>query len=231
MKKEAILFIHGFMGNPNEFDILKDNFNNLGYETFSFVLSGHSGGKINHVKRKDWENDCVKSINLILSKGYKEIIIVSHSMGAVLASMMALKYKDKIKKLIYLSPAFEYLRMKNRKLLIFPSIKQIIKIAKDKENKERSSQVFRLTISSIREFCLLIKEHGYDVLKVKFPILLIHGENDNVIPLKQVKEVYDKIDYKNKIFILLENESHWFLSHKVDDFIYQEINKFCQNKK
>ncbi len=231
MKKEAILFIHGFMGNPNEFDILKNNFNNLGYETFGFVLSGHNGGRINHVKRKDWENDCISNINLILSKGYKEIIIVSHSMGAVLASMMALKYKDKIKKIVYLSPAFEYLRMENRKLQIFPSIKQIIKIAKEKENKERSSQIFRLTISSIREFCLLVKEHGYDVLKVKCPILLLHGENDNVIPLKQVKTIYNKIDNKNKNFILVENESHWFLSHKVDNLIYQEINKFCQNKK
>lgn len=219
------------MGNPNEFDILKVNFNNLGYETFSFVLSGHNGGKINHVNRKDWENDCIKNINLILSKGYKEIIIAAHSMGAVLASMMALKYKNKIKKIIYIYPAFEYLRMKNRKLLIFPSIKQIIKIAKDKENKERSSQVFRLTISSIREFCLLVKEHGYDFLKVKCPILLLHGENDNVIPLKQVMNIYNEIGNKNKKFILVENESHWFLFHKVNNFIYEELNKFCQNKK
>ena len=93
--------------------------------------------------------DLERCNKVIKENNYLEIIIAIEELQD--------KYKDKIKNIIYISPAFEYLRMKNRKLLIFPSIKQIIKIALDKENKERSSQVFRLTISSIREFCLLVK--------------------------------------------------------------------------
>jgi esterase/lipase len=46
--KIIAVFIHGFMGHPREHQIIKELIENLGIETYTFILSGHQGGKIKY---------------------------------------------------------------------------------------------------------------------------------------------------------------------------------------
>lgn len=231
MKKKAVLFIHGFMGHPKEYKILKELFTSWHYDTYEFVLSGHDGGKIKHVTKEEWEKDCIKNIDLLKEKGYENIILVGHSMGGVLGTSMTLKYKEYISKLILIDPAFEYLIMKDGKLKIFPSIVQAVKIFKDKANKERTSQAFRCTPKAIKEFRSLVKEHKDDIYKVKCPIMFLHGDHDYVVPIEAIRNIYEKIENKNKRLIEVKNGSHWRLSTKLEDDIYNKIKEFLSDEK
>ena len=65
MKNKAILFIHGFMGHPDEFHILNDLFSAWQYDVHTFVLKGHEGGKIRNATRYDWEEDCIRKIETL----------------------------------------------------------------------------------------------------------------------------------------------------------------------
>ena len=198
MKDTVILLIHGFMGHSNEFHILKAVFTSWEYDTYTFNLAGHEDKIIQNVTRKDWEADCISNIETLIKKGYKKIILVGHSMGGVLATMLASKYKDYVVKLILIDPAFEYLGMKNGKLKIISSVKQIVKILKDKASISNSKAIRRCSLASIREFTLLVKEHKEDIFIIECPVLFIHGANDYVVPIEKIKIIYDKIPNKNK---------------------------------
>ena len=147
-------------------------------------------------------------------------------MGGVLATIMSLEYKAYIDRLILVNPALEYLRMQNGKLKIILSLRQGLKILSDKENKEHSSKIRRCSISSIREFCSLVKEHRGDIEKVNCPILILHGKKDYVVPIEQIENIYKTIENKNKQFIVIENGSHWILARPLDSDVVKKIEKF-----
>ena len=43
--KSAVLLIHGFMGNPGEFNNLESILHDFKYDIYSFVLKGHEAVK------------------------------------------------------------------------------------------------------------------------------------------------------------------------------------------
>lgn len=227
---KTVFFIHGFMGHPGEFNVLGEYFVKWGYEVNSIVLSGHDKKKLNNVTYKDWENDCINYIELLINKGYKEIIIVGHSMGALLAIMLAFKYKEYVSNLILIDPSLEYLTKENNKIKITTSIKNLVKLLKEVNqlNKDNYSPIVKCSLSSIKEFTKLVKKYNKDIEKVKCPILFMHGEKDCIIPINQIKDIYNNLE-NIKEFIEVKNGSHWFFSSKQDDEIYNKIYVFLEN--
>ena len=148
-------------------------------------------------------------------------------MGGVLGINLSLRY-DIIDKIILFNPCIEYLIMKNGKLKIIPSIKQFKKLLKEIGKRGDTKEITRVSLGSINEVRLLIKEHKNDIYKLKKPLLLIHGECDNVIPINQIKNVFDKIENDNKEFIEVKDGSHWILSTKLEDKIYNQILNFVR---
>lgn len=94
----AILFIHGIVGTPNHFN----EFISLVPEfisVYNMLLDGHGKGvkDFSKASMKKWESQ-VTSVVEELSLTHKEIYIVAHSMGTLLAMEQAIKNK-KISKL------------------------------------------------------------------------------------------------------------------------------------
>lgn len=101
----AVLMIHGILGTPRHFDdfipLLPES-----WSVYNVLLDGH-GGKVRDFTRtslKKWRSqvDCVLAE---LSESYKNIVVMGHSMGTLLAIDAWEKYKDKIKAMILLASA------------------------------------------------------------------------------------------------------------------------------
>ncbi len=224
---KTVFFIHGFMGHPGEFKVMGDYFVKWGYEINTIVLSGHDKKKLKNVTSEDWEKDCINYFELLINKGYKEIIIIGHSMGGLLATMLANKYIDNVYKLILIDPSFDFFAKKNDKIQITSSINNFVKLLKEVNvlNKNNYSPVVKCSLSSIIEFTKLVKNHKKEIEKVKCPILFMHGEKDCIIPISQIKDLYNKLK-NTKDFIEVKNGSHWFFSSKLDEYIYDKVNIF-----
>ena len=98
----AVLFIHGIVGTPNHFN----EFVSLVPETFSvhnMLLDGHGKGvrDFSKTSMKKWEVQVASAVKE-LSLAHKELYIVAHSMGALLAIEQAVK-NEKITKLFLLA--------------------------------------------------------------------------------------------------------------------------------
>lgn len=103
MKK--IIFIHGLLGSKNNFEYLEKEFGE--YHTESIGLIGFGGEHKPGVKYNlnDFLDSLEQKLNLN-EDGDIQLILVGHSMGALLAKELTIKHPDKVIKAFLISYPF-----------------------------------------------------------------------------------------------------------------------------
>ena len=226
--RKAILIIHGFVGTTKDEEALFYHLNHLRkYDVYNFVLKGHDRFT-NNISYQDWLDDAEEHLNKLIKYGYKKIIVIGHSMGGVLASYLASKYKKRVKKLVLLAPAFDYLAYGKGNL--FENVKTSVKIIKDYTMAEVVGRSLKTSPVMLTQFMKLVNNYQ-DVLKdVDCPILIMHGNNDAIVPYKSSEEVFKIAKPKYKYLITLDGVDHdVFRSNKTDEIV-TTISKFLKRK-
>lgn len=99
----AILFIHGILESPNQFEDFIEALDNK-FTVFNVLLPGHgkSGKDFARSSMNEWSK-YIEDAVLSLENKYDNIIIVAHSMGTLLAIEIYNKHPEKIKVLFLLA--------------------------------------------------------------------------------------------------------------------------------
>lgn len=218
MKK--ILFIHGFSAKQedNEYLIsyLKKH-KNLDVNTF--ILPGHEDDKVTFVAYHDWLK---KSEEQFLKLNSDKVILIGHSMGAVIATHIACKYK--IEKLILLSPAYYFGALKQNK----EDLKNILfkKEKLDTGFEGFISKMKTVSLRSVMEYYKLSHVGRKDLEKVTCPVLIMHGDKDQIISVESSKDVVNKLKTKRELVIIKGVRHQIFKSKKreqISKYIYYYI--------
>ena len=81
-KKNAILIIHGFLGNVDDNIYLEETLKKEKNNVYSFNLPGHEEYiKIKNVTRDDWINFSYNEIQKLINAKYESIVLIGHSLG------------------------------------------------------------------------------------------------------------------------------------------------------
>ena len=148
--RKAILIIHGFLGGTYDLELLANNLElNKNFDVFQFTLPGHERN-FSKVTYQEWIKSCEEHVEWLIGSGYKNIYVIGHSMGGVITSYLATKYKE-IKKIVLAAPAFHYLSITNEKADIPKSIKTTPSIVKTYSIQEIISRMFKLNLESVIE--------------------------------------------------------------------------------
>ena len=226
--KRAILIIHGFAGGTYDQEYLA-NYLELerNFDVFQFTLPGHDKN-LSKSKHEDWIKKSEDQVLWLKEKGYNKIYIIGHSMGGVIATYLASKYKE-VKKLILLAPAFHYLNIINNNF----DIKETFKSAKDAlktySSDEIISRFLKLDITSVKELMTLVSKYYEYPKKLETPTLIIQGKADKIVPISSSKYVYDNIKTNIKKIVYVNN-----MTHDIKDYydaleIYKIIKEFLKN--
>lgn len=208
MKKKALLFIHGFAGGTYDYgELINDLELTSLFDTFSYTMKNHGNLVINKVTKDDWIKDAEYNIEKLIKYGYKEIYVIGHSMGGVIAAYLASKYKE-VKKLVLAAPAFQYFKFEGNKINILESIKVVPNLFKDYNKEEVISRLFKVPIPTIKEFMSLVSEHHNDVKNIVCPTLIIHGTKDEIVPDTSVNYVYDNIKSTSVTLVEISGLTH-----------------------
>lgn len=228
LMRKAVLIIHGFVGTTKDEEALFYYLNHhKKYDVYNFVLKGHDRITSN-ISYQDWIDDACSHLEKIINYGYKDIIVIGHSMGGVLASFLAKKYSKNVCKLVLLAPAFDYLAYGNGNL--FENVKSGIKIIKDYSLAETIGRTLKTSPNMLNQFMKLVSTYKDILASVTVPLLLMHGTNDAIVPYKSSEEVFKISASKYKHFITLEDVDHdIFRSSKTDEIVLT-IYKFIKNK-
>ena len=228
--RKAVLIIHGFAGGTYDEEELVNYLKlNTNYDIYQFTLPGHRG-RIRHVKYQDWVQESEKMINALISNGYKKIYLVGHSMGGVIATYLAGKYKQ-VKKLVLAAPAFHYLKIEGNNISITDSIKLAPKILKAYGVDDVLDRFMKAGLSAAKEFMGLVKEYYETPNLVTCPTLIIQGKNDNVVPLSSSKYIYSNLGSKFKRLEYFDDVDHDVFRKKYKEKIFLLVKDFLKGNK
>lgn len=233
-RKKAILMIHGFVGGcydffnfQNELEIIKK------FDVYTFTLPGHDKIIVNDVKYQEWIKESTNQIEFLINNGYKEIYLIGHSMGGVIASHLASLYPQ-VKKLVLAAPAFRYFYFKDGKVDIKSmneTLKNIKEIFKGDDSEKVVSRIIKTPITTMIEFTKLVTHCQECVKYINCPTLTIHGLNDIVVPTEGTEYVYNNINSKTNILLNIKNLNHeCFSKTKSGNIAKENIKEFLIKK-
>ena len=225
--KKAILIIHGFAGGTYDEEDLA-NYLELErcFDVFQFTLPGHKRN-LSKAKYNEWIRYSERQINWLIENGYNKIYLVGHSMGGVIATYLAVKYKE-VKKLVLAAPAFKYIT-EDSKLNIKDSLKSASKIIKTYGKDEILGRFLKLNPSAIKEFTELVQKY-YDYPKeITCPVLILQGTLDDIVPKSSSKYVYESVSSKSKKIVYIDGVTHDIFSSIRSIEIFKIVRDFLKH--
>jgi len=225
-KGKAVVLLHGFLGSHK---IWEQTINNLStsYRVIAIDLPGHGNTEcLGYAHSMDLMAKCVKTV--LDSLRLKKYIIIGHSMGGYVGLAFADLFPDHLKGLcLYHSTAYadsdekkkDRLRAiqavkANRGIYTKSTIKNLFASKNLKYLKDEIS--FALSIAKqTGKKGIIAALHGMrdrprrDIILglVNYPIMMVIGELDNVLPYDQLLEQSQLI--KNKTILYLEHDGHF----------------------
>lgn len=210
-RKKAILLIHGFVGGVYDYNDLANELQVYRkFDVFTFTLPGHEKSVVKDHKYEDWVKSAEDWMKFLIDNNYKEIYVVGHSMGGVIATHLASIYPQ-VKKLVLAAPAFRYFYFKDGKVNIKgfnETIKGMPTIFKNEGNEAVIERIKKTPLSTMLEFTKLVSKYQDDVNKVTCPTLIIHGLNDKVVPEEGTNLVYNNIKSKTNVLVNVKDVPH-----------------------
>lgn len=227
MKRKAILIIHGFAGGTYDEEYLSNSLEFVkNFDVFSFTLPGHESRK-DKATRADWIQSARNHVEMLINHGYKDIYVIGHSMGGVIASIVASEYKE-IKKVVLAAAAFQYLNSGSAKT----NVKELASLIKrnviDYSAEEIFSRFLKMPLNSLKEFMSIVKENQDVIKSVDAPILILHGKNDKLVPLTSSRYIYNNVKSKSKIYYKIKGVNHDIFNSKRKEEICEIIIKFLK---
>jgi len=228
--KKAILMIHGFAGGIYDFEELANYLElDKNFDVFTFTLPGHNIN-LSKSKYQDWVKKCEEKIEWLIEKGYNNIYVIGHSMGCIITTYLATKYKQ-IKKIVLGAPAFQYLSVKNENLNIKEGLKVTPKIISEYGSDEVVSRFLKLNISAVKEFMFLVKKYYNTPKDVICPVLILQGDSDYLVPVTSSEYVYEQLNNNTKKLIYVKGANHDIFNGEKQEQIFEEIKEFLKYKK
>jgi len=212
----VIILCHGLGSNKDDkpYITLQNKINALGITTFRMDLLGHgeSDGEFDDLTLTETIDDILCAKHELERRGYKNIGFIGTSFGGVGGIMVA--SLEQFKFLVFISPPTHY----DIKEMVKSSIhllRELVKVNKTTKKKKAHP--------SIRFFRDYGSYDSYDAAKkIKAPVLIIHGNKDNIVPLAKSRELHKRI--KGSKFMVILGADHQYT--KAQNTLVKEVMIF-----
>lgn len=232
MKKfhKAILIIHGFAGGTYDQDSLA-NYLELrrNFDVYRFTLPGHDVKDSKLATCEEWITASENHLKYLIDNGYKEIYLIGHSMGGVIATYLSTKYKE-VKKLVLAAPAFTTFASKEEGGLL-NAVSKSPDLLKAYSSSEFFTRLTKLPISSLKEFNLLTDRYKEYSKEINVPVLFLNGSIDQIVPIEFTEKLYDELETREKEFITVNDYYHDIFKGEKVDSINKLIEEFLRKRK
>ena len=242
--RQTLVFIHGLSGSSSAWLKFEEKFKKK-YNVLTYDLRGH--GK--SVKFKNYEDyrayKFVDDLNDLLEYlKIEKFVLISHSMGSLIALDFFSKYKEKVDKIVLLSPTF-YIEKKWLDFILNKTtfrlagfIDKLIKSPKKGGHvdykkfintgdwnirrmiKDVSNTNLKIYLYGTKQYCHFDRR---DFLKeIEVPVLIIHGKKDTIFPIKN--SIKGAKEIKDSKMIILEDTDHIIVLNN-----FQEVSEAVED--
>jgi len=239
----AVLLIHGLSATPDELRKLGQHLHRKGGYTISGIrLPGHGTNleDINAIKWRAWVNHVEESFKA-LSRGYKKVIVVGHSLGGALALNLGMEFPEAIDGIVASAVPYQFSNQNFKKNSIsFRDHFTFMKKKKKSEYAKKSDslvfqerQVFTVNpIHATNQMFQFISFFKKRLLKGDSPILsptlIIQGGKDTTIDPKGVDTLFRKINSSDKQLKHFLNSGHHLMLDIDRESVFENIFNFVE---
>ncbi len=220
---KATLLLHGFTTSPQDLNGLAKFLANSDLTVYAPLLPGHgtSPEDLNKVTYMDWIKATINAYNELREKEYREVYIIGHSMGGLLALRLGELYGDISGLVVAATPIV----IKGFLLKLGPLAKRFVKFIKKKgEINPYAYDVW--PINGVAELFKLQNLVKNELKSVISPTLIIQGEKDEIVAIESADIIYENISSKIKRKVIINNAGHRVLQKGEVAKIYQLISDF-----
>lgn len=223
-KGTSLVFLHGWQQNSRSFLPLV-NFLYQNYRLYFLDLPGFGRSEIPPSSFTSFDY-AMEVINWIEKKKLKKIVLIGHSFGGKIASLVCIKKPQLVAKLVLIDSAGISHPKKYYPLLkIIP--KKILKIVPEKFKVLISGKDYKEAGSLLPIFKTVVKENIRSLFSnLNVPTLIIWGENDRETPLEDGK-IMQKAIKKSTLTVVKDGHfPFWENPQKISSL----IENFITNK-
>ncbi|MCQ2914953.1 MAG: alpha/beta hydrolase [Alphaproteobacteria bacterium] len=232
-KDICVVFMHGTLSDKNSSKslFLEECCHKWGlsYIAFDFLGHGSSSGKYIDGTIGKWFDNAKAVIQFILNKNSKEkIILVGSSMGGWISLLCCKEYKENISAFIGLATAPDFTKeldkeftneqkqeMKEKGVIYIPN----------GWTEEGDPWTYELMQDALKYLVL----NGKNSINFNNKVVLIHGTNDDCVPLSKSFEIIDSLTSNDVKLIVLKNSTHRLAEQSDFNVLEQELIKIIEN--
>ena len=219
--KNAVLLLHGFKGTKDEWGRFKKLAEALSREGFANLRidmrgSGESEGRFRDMSVYTEKEDALVAVNYLIKQGYERIGLVGLSFGGLVSLLTSLEIEISV--MCLWAPATYYRAEKHLR-------------GKENELEEKGYIIVFSRVSGEpfevgKKFFETLNEINTDEVleKIKCPTLIIHGNEDESVPIEGSKKAIKLMNCKKELKII-PNADHNFYE-QIDEFINLTVEWF-----
>lgn len=206
-----IIFLHGALGHSSQFDALSQSLSG-DYKIYSQVFKDHG---IDNASEEDVNiSRLVSELDeFIETNNIENAHVFGYSMGGYVALCHSLKWKNKIAKIATLATKFEWspeIALKETSFLNADIIEAKIPHYADQLKKMHGQKDWKTLLSKTSNLMTDIGAYDYlsttNLKAIEIPILLMLGDSDKMVTLKETSAIYDSI--AKSYLAVLPNTKH-----------------------
>lgn len=213
----VIIFIHGFLGSPNQFTDYARALAAHGLSVASILLPGHGGtGEAFAASRMcDWEGQ-VRAQVLHLAARYARVLLVGHSMGGLLALLVSLDPRARVAGVMTLSSP-QRVRLKPSGMLnslesmILPARRQTPRMRSYRQGRGITTTrplTYLRWIAPTLELFKLMRRTQSVFSQVRCPVWIVQSKADETVHWKSGHLLYDGLVHAPRKLVFLKESWH-----------------------
>lgn len=226
-----VLLIHGITGSPHQFDALARHLYAEGISVQSLLLPGHGSTAKAFAQsgRLEWERSVNRAVRHALLR-YKNVVLVGHSMGCLLAinAYHTLPEKHAIRGLVLLAPPL-------RIHLTSECIRKNLKSAISRQAEEAAGEAYNSVEKGRALGYVRWLPRYMDVLKMaskarrqieglRVPILAVHSQGDEIVSIKSVQELQRRLPETQ--VLMLPHSTHFLYTEEDAKLLREQAAAF-----
>lgn len=195
-----IILIHGLSGESSGWNSMKNMLSAHGYELILFDLAGHGTSRqdLREVTWKDWQRQVQEVIDRESQDG--KVSIFGHSMGGLLAYIVANQNTDKVEKIVTFGAAFQNISLKDKIVIYLSPILKYVKPTYE------ISPGHTIPLTTLKDFLYLNTSAKKIVKTNQIRSLALHGKNDTSVPVEEARQ---QLEGKSNIEFKVLEQSHY----------------------
>ncbi len=228
----GFLLIHGFYGNPQDMDSLREFLYNEGIASFSMILAGHetSPEDLAETTAEDWYQSAAVALDYVRSWGLQHIFVAGLSAGGLVTLDLAYR-QPQLEGIVLISPAIKLGGLLGK---LVPLIRRFMPYRKI--DTSYLTELYDLPrrryerepLIAIQRLLRYAKEMRKKLPDIRVPTLIIQPGNDSTVDPRGASLIYEHIGSTDKELHFIEGAEHVITCHPKRKEAYPLIRKWVE---